>query len=31
MKEQQKKIIENYVKSYNDFDIDVMTKNLSKK
>ena len=30
MKEQQKNIIENYIKSYNDFDIEGMTKNLSK-
>ena len=30
MKEQQKDIIENYIKSYNDFDIAGMTKNLSK-
>ncbi|MFS4491723.1 nuclear transport factor 2 family protein [Maribacter sp. 2308TA10-17] len=29
MKEQQKDIIENYIKSYNDFDITGMTKNLS--
>jgi len=29
MKEQQKQIIESYVKSYNDFDIDGMVKNLS--
>ncbi len=29
MKEQQKEIIENYIKSYNDFDIAGMTKNLS--
>tara|TARA_R110001592_G_scaffold42701_4_gene138600 strand:- start:2525 stop:2986 length:462 start_codon:yes stop_codon:yes gene_type:complete len=30
MKEQQRDIIENYIKSYNDFDIIGMTKNLSK-
>ncbi len=30
MKEQQRDIIENYIKSYNDFDIVGMTKNLSK-
>lgn len=30
MKEQQRDLIENYIKSYNDFDIVGMTKNLSK-
>lgn len=30
MKEQQRDVIENYIKSYNDFDIIGMTKNLSK-
>ena len=29
MKEQQKAIVENYLNSYNDFDIDGMTKNLT--
>ncbi|WP_343485662.1 nuclear transport factor 2 family protein [Allomuricauda sp. d1] len=29
MKEQQKKIVEKYIKSYNDFDIKGMTENLS--
>ena len=29
MKEQQKRVIENYIKSYNDFDINGMTKDLT--
>lgn len=30
MKEQQKQVIENYIKSYNDFDVNGMIKDLSK-
>ena len=29
MNQQQKNIVENYIKAYNDFDVDGMTKHLS--